>query len=89
MRLRPSPGGYPLPARGTGWGPLTERDKELPIAAALVRWQGQDAGHVVSIWRLLLLRGGGGGRREAQPLLQLVPSPTSPCPVFCTSTLEK
>lgn len=75
MRLRPSPGGYPLPARGTGWGPLTERDKELPIAAALVRWQGQDAGHVVSIWRLLLLRGGGGGSSGGS-----APAPAGPLP---------
>ena len=35
---------------------VAEGDEELAVAFPLVGRQGEDAGHVVSIWRLFLLR---------------------------------
>lgn len=35
---------------------LTEGDEELAVASALVRRQSEDARHVISIWRLFLLK---------------------------------
>ena len=34
----------------------TESYEELPVASALVRWQREDTRHVISIWRLFLLK---------------------------------
>lgn len=55
---------------------LTESNEELPVATALVGGQRQDAGHVVPIWGLLLLRGWVvRASGETQPLLGFIHPP--------------